>query len=60
VHDYPQEADIAEAIHLVKQAEEYMTDEGKPLYAKVRAQVATRLRHMLYDRKKKASRKTTV
>lgn len=55
-HDFPEEADIQEAIRLVRQAEEYITDEGKPLYAKVRAEVATRLRHMLYDRKKKASR----
>jgi len=59
-HDFPQEDDIAEAIRLVKQAEEYITDEGKPLYAAVRAQVVKRLRLLLYDRKKKASRKTTV
>ena len=56
-HDYPQEDDIQEAIRLVKKAEEYMTEEGKPLYAQVRAEVATRLRHFLYDRKKKASKK---
>ena len=58
-HDYPQEADIQEAIRLVKEAEKYMTEEGKPLYSKIRAEVVTRLRHMLYDRNKKASQKTT-
>ena len=57
-HDYPQQADIEEAIRLVKKAEEYMTDEGKPLYAKVRAGVVRRLRLLLYDRKKKTARKT--
>jgi|SRR5215211_3476892 len=58
-HDFPEEADIQEAIRLVKEAENYMTDEGKPLYAKARGQVVKRLRLLLYDRKKKASRKTT-
>jgi len=56
-HDFPREADIQEAIRLVKEAENYMNEEGKPLYAKVKAEVATRLRHLLYDRKRKASRK---
>ena len=57
-HDFPQQADIQEAIRLVKKAENYMTDEGKPLYAAVRAQVVKRLRLLMYDRKKSASRKT--
>jgi uncharacterized protein YqgV (UPF0045/DUF77 family) len=35
-HDYPQEADIQEAIALVKKAEIYMSEEGKPRYAEVR------------------------
>jgi len=55
-HDYPQEEDIKEAINLVKQAEEYMTDEGKPLYAQGRAQVVKRLRVLMYDRRRKASK----
>jgi hypothetical protein len=55
-HDYPQEADIQEAIALVKQAENYMSDEGKPLYAKMRKEVVKRLRLLLRSRKKKASR----
>jgi len=59
-HDFPMDADIKEAIRLVKKAESFMTEEGKPLYAKVRAELATRLRHMLYERKKKAPQKTTA
>ena len=58
-HDYPTQEDIDEAIRLVKEAENYMTEEGKPLYAKLRAEVTERLRHMLYDKKRKAARKTT-
>ena len=56
-HDYPQEADIEEAIALVKKAEKYMSEEGKPLYAEVRAEVVKRLR-LLHDRKKKAAKQT--
>jgi hypothetical protein len=59
-HDFPQERDIKEAIRLVKKAESFMTEEGKPLYAKVRVDLATRLRQMLYERKKKAARKTNT
>jgi hypothetical protein len=59
-HDFPQEDDIQEAIRLVKKAESYMTDEGKPLYAEVRAEVVQRLRLLMYDRKKKAARKITA
>ena len=55
-HDYPQESDIQEAITLVKKAETYMSEEGKPLYAAMRQEVIKRLRLLLYDRKKKASR----
>jgi len=58
-HDYPKDEDIDEAINLVKKAEDYMTDTGKPLYSALRAEVVKRLRHMLYDRKKKADRKIT-
>jgi hypothetical protein len=47
-HDYPQEADIKEALVLLKKGEAYMAEPGKPLYAKIRAEVAERLRHMLY------------
>jgi hypothetical protein len=54
-HDFPKDADITEAIRLVKKAENYMTEEGKPLYGKVRVELATRLRHMLSERKKKAA-----
>ena len=50
-HDFPEEADIEEAIALVKKAEKYMSAEGKPLYAEVRADVVKRLR-LLYDRRK--------
>ena len=56
-HDYPEEPDIQEAIRLIKQAENCLTEEGKPLYAEVRAEVATRLRHLLSDKKRKAERK---
>jgi transcriptional regulator with XRE-family HTH domain len=59
-HDFPKDADIKEAIRLVKKAENYLTEEGKPIYAKVRAELATRLRQMLYDRKKKAVKITTM
>ena len=57
-HDYPQEADIQEAIALVKKAEIYMSKEGKPRYAEVRQEVVKRLRFLLHDRKKKASKQT--
>jgi hypothetical protein len=57
-HDFPQADDIEEAIRLVKQAENYISEEGKSRYAKVRAEVVKRLRLPLYDRKKKASRDT--
>jgi hypothetical protein len=52
-HDYPEEADIHEAISLVTQAENYLSEEGKPLYAEVCQEVVTRLRLLLHDRKKK-------
>ena len=55
-HDYPQEADIQEAIALVKQAEHYMSAEGKPRYKAVRQEVVRRLLRRLYDRQQKASR----
>ena len=55
-HDFPQEADIQEAIALVKKAEHYMSAEGKPRYAAVRQEVVKRLRLLLYDRKKRPSR----
>jgi hypothetical protein len=51
-HDFPQAADIQEAISLVKKAENYMSAEGKPLYAEVRAEVVKRLRLLLHKRKK--------
>ena len=57
-HDYPQEADIQEAIHLVKKAEIYMSEEGKHRYAEVRQEVVKRLRLLLHDRKKKVSKQT--
>jgi hypothetical protein len=57
-HDYPQEADIQEAIALVKKAETYMSEEGKPRYAEVRQEVVKRLRLLLHDRKRKASKQT--
>ena len=57
-HDFPGEADIQEAIRLVKEAENYMNEEGKPLYAQVRTEVVKRLRFLMYDRKKKASKTT--
>ena len=53
-HDYPQRTDIQEAISLLKKAETYMTEEGKPLYAQGRAEVVKRLRLLLYNRKRKA------
>jgi len=53
-HDYPEEADIQEAISLVTQAENYLSEEGKPLYAEVSKEVVRRLRWRLHDRKKKA------
>jgi|SRR6516162_685194 hypothetical protein len=59
-HDFPQDADIKEAIHLLKKAEGYMTEEGKPLYAKVRAELATRLRQMLSDRKRKGAKNSHI
>jgi hypothetical protein len=52
-HDFPEEADIEEAIALVKKAEKYMSAEGKPRYAAVRQEVVRRLRRLLHDRKKK-------
>ncbi len=55
-HDYPQVRDIEEAISLVKKAENYMSAEGKPLYAAVRQEVVKRLRLLLHDRKRKAAR----
>jgi hypothetical protein len=55
-HDFPQEWDIQEAIRLVMQAETYMTADGKPRYAKVRQEVVKRLRLLLHDRKKNASK----
>ena len=58
-HDFPEEADIQEAIRLVKKAEGYMTQEGKPRYAAVRQEVIKRLRLLLYERRKKASKETT-
>jgi hypothetical protein len=51
-HDYPQQADIDEAIRLVTKAEKYLSEEGKPLYAEVRQEVVRRLRLLLHDRKK--------
>jgi hypothetical protein len=55
-HDYPKEADIQEAIALIKKAERYLSAEGKPRYAAIRQEVVKRLRLLLYDRKRKASR----
>jgi hypothetical protein len=55
-HDFPQDDDFQEAIRLVKKAENYMTEEGKPLYAEVSAEVVKRLRQLMYDRKKKSAR----
>ena len=55
-HDYPQEADIQEAIALIKKAERYMSAEGKPLYAAMRQEVVKRLRLLMSDRKRKAFR----
>ena len=55
-HDFPEEADIQEAIALVKQAERYISEEGKPRYKAVRQEVVRRLRLLMYERKRKASR----
>lgn len=58
-HDFPEERDIQEAISLVKKAESYISDEGKPLYAEVGQEVVTRLRGLLHERKSKAARQTS-
>jgi len=55
-HDFPEEADIQEAIALIKKAERYMSSEGKPLYAAMRQEVVKRLRLLMSDRKRKAFR----
>jgi hypothetical protein len=47
VEDLPENADIEEAISLLKKAERYLSDEGKPLYAAVRERVVKRLGRML-------------
>lgn len=45
--DFPQEADIEEAIRLVKKAEGYIREEGRPQYEEVRESVAKRLKNVL-------------
>jgi hypothetical protein len=45
--DFPQEADIAEAMRLLKKAGRYITDEGKTQYEQVREAVEKRLRNLL-------------
>ena len=45
--DFPQEADIQEAIEQVKQVGKYLTAEGKPQYEKVREALEKELRNLL-------------
>ena len=45
--DFPQEADIQEAIEQVKHVGKYITAEGKPQYEKVREALEKELRNLL-------------
>jgi uncharacterized protein HemX len=48
--DFPQQADITEAVSLLKKAEHHLSDEGKPLYAAVRARVVKNLWNLLEEK----------
>ena len=48
--DFPQQADIAEAVSLLNRAEHYLSDAGKPLYADVRARVVKNLWKLLEEK----------
>lgn len=52
MHDYPQEDDVEEAISLVKKAETYISDSGRPIYAGVRREAIRRMRVLLNDRRR--------
>jgi hypothetical protein len=48
--DFPQQADITEAVSLLMRAERSLSDEGKPLYAEVRARVVKNLWKLLEEK----------
>ena len=48
--DFPQQADITEAVSLLKRAERSLSDAGKPLYAEVRARVVNNLWQLLEEK----------
>ena len=48
--DFPQQADITEAVSLIEKAERSLSDEGKPLYAEVRARVVKNLWKLLEEK----------
>ena len=51
VLDFPQQADITEAVSLLNKAEHCLSDEGKPLYAEVRERVVKNLWKLLEEKK---------
>ena len=48
--DFPQQADITEAVSLLKKAERSLSEEGKPLYAEVRERVVKNLWKLLEEK----------
>ena len=48
--DSPQQADITEAVSLLNKAEHSLSEEGKPLYAEVRARVVKNLWKLLEEK----------
>lgn len=45
--DFPEKADIDEAIRWVTKAEEYIREEGRPQYVELRESVVKRLKNLL-------------
>src|SRR5918912_989254 len=48
--DFPQQADITEAVSLLKKAERSLSEKGKPLYAEVRERVVKNLWKLLEEK----------
>ena len=48
--DFPQQADITEAVSLLKKAERSLSEDGKPLYAEVRERVVKNLWKLLEEK----------